>query len=98
MRRPILQPEALVMPSLSTARRTLADLWNGPVDLPRKLKLERRLVLGRWLAIAFFAPALALYHLPPDQERAGFALLTVAFGFNLTLYWLTRKRFRLVVD
>ena len=58
------------MPSSSTARRTFADLWNGPADLPRKLKLERRLVLGRWLAIAFFAPALALYHLPPDQERA----------------------------
>src|SRR6185436_2987232 len=86
------------MPSFSQARRTLANLWAGPADLPRNLKLERRLVLGRWLAIGFFAPALALYHLPERQEREAFGLLGVAVLYNLALTWLIKRRFHWVRD
>ncbi len=83
---------------LESARHTLAELWNGPDHLPRPLKLERRLVLGRFVAIAFCAPALLLSNFPHTQATQAFALLGVALLYNLGLYALVRRQFRWIMD
>src|SRR5437868_5710601 len=74
-------------------RSALARLWAGPTDLPRPLKLERRMVLGRWVGIVVFALALA-YHpmMGTEQVLGGYLVLVVAAAYNLTLQELLKRR------
>src|SRR5436190_932694 len=37
---------------LSPVLRALGSLWQSPPELPRPLKLERRLIVGRWVGVA----------------------------------------------
>ncbi|HEY3061412.1 MAG TPA: EAL domain-containing protein [Chloroflexota bacterium] len=88
----------MLFSSLAPLRRKFLELWDGSPDLPRPVKLERRLVLGRWIAIAFCAPALGLYQMPPLQHTAAFTLLGVALIYNFALFCLIRREHRWVAD
>ena len=50
----------MLLVMLSPVLNEIAGLWNSPPDMSRPLKLERRLILGRWVGILTFAIALAL--------------------------------------
>ncbi|HEV7664134.1 MAG TPA: EAL domain-containing protein [Chloroflexota bacterium] len=76
---------------LARLKPGLAGLWTGPSDLPRPLRLERRLVLGRWLGIATFSLALATHALPSDETVAAYGVLLVAAAYNLVLLYLLRQ-------
>jgi len=80
----------------SLARNLLTSLWNGPVDLSRPLRLEWRIVLGRWLAIAFVAVALGVNSLPEASTTAAYGVLVAAFAYSVTLQLLIRRRSSLV--
>src|SRR5712692_3654390 len=73
---------------LSPVLNTVASLSNSASDLPRPLKLERRLILARWVGIAVFAAALALH--PNEHTVAAYCVLTVAFAYNLVLLRVLR--------
>jgi len=92
------QQEAVLFPSLARLRSKLVELWDGSPDSPRPLKFERRLVLGRWMAIGFCAPALALYDMAPEQHIAAFMLLGVALLYNCALSYMIRRGYRGVMD
>jgi diguanylate cyclase (GGDEF)-like protein len=82
-----------VLASLLMACRTaLMHAWAGPTDLPRPLKLERRLVMGRWVGIVVFALALAVHPIGSEQLFGGYVVLLIASGYNLTLHELLRQR------
>jgi diguanylate cyclase (GGDEF)-like protein len=83
---------AVLLSRLRSAIHFTARLWAGPLDLPPSLKLERRLVVGRWLGISLFGVALALRPLEPRAMVAAYGVLAVAFGFSLALAWLIRQR------
>jgi diguanylate cyclase (GGDEF)-like protein len=74
------------------AHDSLVRLWVGPPDLTPSLKLERRLVVGRWLGITLFAVALALRPLDARTMLAAYGVLVVAFVFSLTLARLIKQR------
>src|SRR5438132_8639160 len=78
--------------TLRSAHHALVRVWMGPANLPPSLKLERRLVAGRWLGITLFALALALRPLDPRTMIAAYAVLGVAFAFSLTLARLIKQR------
>jgi diguanylate cyclase (GGDEF)-like protein len=73
------------------ARTLLTSLWNGPADLSRPLRLEWRIVLGRWLAIAFVATALNVNVLPEARATAAYGVLIAAFAYSLALQQLIRR-------
>jgi diguanylate cyclase (GGDEF)-like protein len=73
-------------------------LWNGPADLSRPLRLEWRIVLGRWLAIVFVAAGLALHDLAQWRLLAAYAVLLAAFGYTLLLQRLIRQHTSSVED
>src|SRR5690242_11276729 len=58
------------------------SVWSGPGDLSRPLRLEWRLVLGRWLAILFVAAGLRLYQLPSTELLAAYGVLFGAFLYS----------------
>jgi diguanylate cyclase (GGDEF)-like protein len=70
----------------------VGGLWAGPADLPRPLRLERRVVIGRWVGIAVFAVALALNALPAAETLLAYGILAVACAYNLTVQHLVRQR------
>ncbi len=76
--------------SLSPVLNALAGLWHSPPDMPRPLKLERRLILARWVGIAVFAVALALNITSRERTIAAYCVLAVAFGYNLVLLRVIR--------
>ncbi len=84
------------MTFFSLARNLLTSLWNGPVDLSRPLRLEWRIVLGRWLAIAFVAVALGVNSLPEASTTAAYGVLVAAFAYSVTLQLLIRRHSFLV--
>ncbi|MBV8713902.1 MAG: hypothetical protein JOZ65_02425 [Chloroflexi bacterium] len=65
--------------------RSLGQVWNGPAELPRSLRLEWRLVAVRWMGIASLAPVLLLAHLPQDRLIAAYAVLAIATLYNAGL-------------
>jgi diguanylate cyclase (GGDEF)-like protein len=67
-------------------------MWTGAADLPRPLKLERRLVMGRWLGIAVFATAFALHPLEATQTLAAYGVLAIAAMYNLVLLQLLARK------
>src|ERR1700716_2055015 len=73
-------------------RHTVAALWAGPPDLPRQLRLERRLIMGRWLGIVTFSLALATHALPMEETVRAYGVLVVAAFYNLTISRLLRLR------
>jgi len=87
-----LNDTAVNWSKLRSAHHALARLWAGPADLPPSLKLERRLVVGRWVGITLFALALALRPLDPRSMVAAYGVLGVAFAFSLTLARLIKQR------
>jgi diguanylate cyclase (GGDEF)-like protein len=82
---------AVFLAFVPRAQDLLKSLWNGPDDLSRALRLEWRIVLGRWLAIVFVALGLALHGLPRAQTAAAFAVLAAAFAYTLVLQQLIRQ-------
>src|SRR5579859_2113237 len=76
---------------LSPFLNALTSLWNSPPDLSRPLKLERRLILGRWVGIAVFALGLAFSHHPPTQTYVACVILALAFVYNLVLTRVLRR-------
>ncbi|MCA1646273.1 MAG: EAL domain-containing protein [Chloroflexi bacterium] len=70
---------------LAPILKLIAGQWNTPTDLPRPLKLERRLILGRWLGIVVFAVGLASNPHPTEATFAAYVVLVLAFGYNLIL-------------
>src|ERR1700687_6199928 len=76
---------------VSPVLNAVAGLWISPADLPRPLKLERRLILGRWVGIAVFAVALALNITSMEQTIAAYGVLAVAFVYNLVLLRVLRN-------
>jgi diguanylate cyclase (GGDEF)-like protein len=78
------------------ARTLLTSLWNGPADLSRPLRLEWRIVLGRWLAIVFVATALTVNILPEARATAAYGVLIAAFAYSLVLLHLIRRHSVLV--
>jgi diguanylate cyclase (GGDEF)-like protein len=72
-------------------RQALASIWAGPPELPRSLRLERRVVFGRWMGIAVFTVALALQALPARETAAAYGVLAVAVTYNLTLFTLLKR-------
>src|ERR1700694_1301830 len=84
--------------TLSTIQNAVVSLWHSPADLSRPLKLERRLILGRWLGIAVFAVALALNITSMERTIAAYGVLGVASVYNLVLLRVLRSApLRLVV-
>jgi diguanylate cyclase (GGDEF)-like protein len=81
---------------LRLTQTVLTSLWNGPADLSRPLRLEWRIVLGRWLAIAFFAVALAVNSLPEARTAAAYGVLVAALAYSVTLQQLIRRHSALV--
>jgi signal transduction histidine kinase len=69
----------------AAVRAWLDFAWNGPVDLPRFLRVEWRLVAVRWLGIASLAPALLLAHLPSEELVAAYLQLAAATVYNAGL-------------
>src|SRR6266481_647283 len=90
--RPILWRIPVVKSVLLNTQRVLQTMWAGPADLPRPLKLERRLVMGRWLGIAVFATAFALHPLEAPQTLAAYGVLAIATVYNLVLLRLLERR------
>jgi diguanylate cyclase (GGDEF)-like protein len=75
---------------LSPVLNAVASLWNSEPGLPRPLKLERRLILGRWVGIAVFAVALAFNPTSKERTIAAYGILAVAFTWNLVLLRVLR--------
>src|SRR5438067_7959354 len=75
---------------LSEVLKAVASLWDSPPDLPRPLKLERRLILGRWVGIAVFALALPLNQSSKERTIAAYGVLAVAFTWNVVLVRVLR--------
>src|SRR5260221_254496 len=99
LNQPMLELERPVPASLLMAcRDALLRLWDGPADLSRPLKLERRMQLGRWVGIVVFAIALALHPMGSQEVMGGYAVLLVAAGYNLTLRELLRRRRAVLVS
>src|SRR5438270_4243448 len=80
------------MPPSPVLLRILACVWNGPSDLSGPLRLEWRIVLGRWLAIACVGQALASRTLATNNLDLAFAVLLVGFIFSLALLYLMLRR------
>src|SRR5579859_725229 len=74
---------------LSPVLRAVISLWNSEPDLPRPIKLERRLIIGRWVGIGVFAVALGFN--PNDRTFAAYCVLAVALTFNLLLARMLRR-------
>ena len=75
---------------LSEVLKAVANLWDSAPDLPRPLKLERRLILGRWVGIAVFALALPLNQSSKERTIAAYGVLAVAFTWNVVLVRVLR--------
>ncbi len=75
----------MLLVMLSPVLNELASLWNSPPDMPRPLKLERRLILGRWVGILTFAVALALNITSRERTITAYCILAVALTYNLML-------------
>src|SRR5215467_8909907 len=71
--------------ALAGLSRWLDQVWNGPSELPRSLRLEWRLVAVRWMGILGLAPVLLLAHLPQDRLIAAYTVLAVATAYNAVL-------------
>jgi signal transduction histidine kinase len=72
--------------------RTRNYIWQGPVDLPRYLKLEWRFVAIRWLGIALVAASLPFAKLPGDRLVAAYVVLAVAALYNLFIQRMVQQR------
>ena len=81
----------MLLVMLSPVLREIAALWNSPPDMPRPLKLERRLILGRWVGILTFALALALNITSRERTIAAYCILGVALTWNLVLSRVLRN-------
>src|SRR5438445_328927 len=79
------------MGTLSPVLNVLSSLWNSAPELPRSIKLERRLILGRWVGIAVFAIGLAFNPHPTAQTLAAYVILGLAFVYNVVLSRLFRQ-------
>jgi diguanylate cyclase (GGDEF)-like protein len=75
---------------LSPLLNAVIGLWNSPAELSRPVKLERRLILARWVGIAVFAVALALNITSMEQTIAAYCVLGVAFAYNVVLVRVLR--------
>jgi diguanylate cyclase (GGDEF)-like protein len=97
--RPILGGNPVVKSVLQNTQRALQTMWTGAADLSRPLKLERRLVMGRWLGILVFATAFAIHPLEATQTLAAYGVLAIAAVYNLVLLrLLERKHLGLMVS
>src|SRR5260370_42458067 len=76
---------------LSPVLNELASLWSSPAEMPRPLKLERRLILGRWVGILTFAIALALNITSREKQIAAYCILGVALTWHLVLLRVLRN-------
>src|SRR5579859_2780361 len=65
-------------------RATLAA-WNPPGNLSARMRLEMRILIGRWLAIVFVGAALALHPEVGVPVGFGYAILVVALAYTLVL-------------
>src|SRR3981081_4067614 len=81
----------MLLVMLSPVLNELASLWDSPPDMPRSLKLERRLILGRWVGILTFAVALALNITTRERTVAAYCILGVALIWNLVLLRVLRN-------
>jgi diguanylate cyclase (GGDEF)-like protein len=83
----------LVYTSFIRALRDMAaNVWNGPGDLSRPLRLEWRIVLGRWLGISVVGLSLTLRAEPISQLALAYAVLVAGFAYTLVLMYLIRRR------
>jgi diguanylate cyclase (GGDEF)-like protein len=78
--------------------RASAAAWNPSGSLSARMRLEMRILIGRWLAIVFVGAALALH--PDVGVPVGFAyaILVVAFAYTLVLRRLIANGHRAVED
>jgi len=80
------------MLALAVARGWLANLWGGPQDLTRPLKLEWRLVALRWLGIVFIAAGLQFLPLNDSRRLVAYGTLLFGLGYNLVLRRMIRRK------
>jgi diguanylate cyclase (GGDEF)-like protein len=73
-------------------------VWNGPAGLTAPLRLEWRLILGRWLAILFVAAGLRVYLLSASELAAAYVVLCAGLLYSLLLLYLIEKQHPAVSD
>src|SRR3954452_1198104 len=76
----------------------LRFVWAGPSGLPSALESEWRLVVIRWLGIAFMLPSIGLLHLPPNHVPWAYGLLWVACVYNGLAQRSLRRTHRLFLN
>jgi diguanylate cyclase (GGDEF)-like protein len=74
-----------------------AATWSPSIELSPRMRLEMRILIGRWLGIAFVAIALASH---PTEVPLGlaYAILSVAFLYTLVLRRLILNGHKAVED
>jgi signal transduction histidine kinase len=80
------------MTDIRPSRSRATEIWNGPPDLSRSLKLEWRFILIRWLGICCVAPGLPFARLSSDELISAYAVLVAAALYNFGVQQIIRRR------
>src|ERR1051325_900803 len=75
-----------------------AAAWNPSGGLSARMRLESRILLGRWLAIGFVGIALALHPSSDVPIGIAFGILAIALVYTIVLRKLIARGYRAVED
>jgi diguanylate cyclase (GGDEF)-like protein len=64
---------------------TLSAIWNPPGELSSRMRLELRILLGRWSAIVFVGVALPFHPAPGFPLALAYAILGIALAYTIVL-------------
>src|ERR1051326_7988614 len=75
-----------------------AATWSPSIELSRRMRLEMRILIGRWLGIAFVGIALASHPSAEVPLGLAYAILGIAFLYTLVLRRLIVSGHKAVED
>jgi diguanylate cyclase (GGDEF)-like protein len=77
---------------------SLAGTWNPSGELSPRMRLEMRILIGRWLGILFVGGALAVHPSAGVPREIAFGILVVALGYTFLLRKLIKTGHTSVED
>jgi diguanylate cyclase (GGDEF)-like protein len=83
---------------LAAFGRSLLRTWSPPGELSPRMRVESRIVIARWFAIAFVAVALPFHPFTKMPSIFAYAVLGVALVYTIALRWLIGRAHASIED